>query len=325
MFVSAIGCRIMAAEARGHIKPGDTLIEATSGNTGIALAMVFHVPQSPHPPLPRGRAHAGCTTLREMLAASRQQSIQSKSPESSRTACVCSLLSSPPSTQCAAIRGYKLILTMPDNMTEERKATMRVYGAELISVPKAGGMELARDLADQMEREGKGRVLNQFGNFDNPDAHYLTTGPEIWDRTGGAVTHFVSSMVSPICQPLNAAHLRPEKECECHAITSEPREARAPCPGRSKPWPLMGPQTQGTTGTIMGTSRYLKEQSPAVQIVGVTPSEGSSIPGIRRWPKEYLPTIFEASRVDRMIEVTQHEAEDTGDVPPCIRTSACHA
>jgi len=192
---------IVAAEERGDIKPGDTLIEATSGNTGIALAMA------------------------------------------------------------AAIRGYKMILIMPDNMTEERRATMRVYGAELVSVPKSGGMEMARDLAQEMEEEGKGLVLNQFGNMDNPDAHYASTGPEVWEDTGGRVTHFVSSM--------------------------------------------------GTTGTIMGVSRYLKEQSEGVRICGVTPEEGSSIPGIRRWPKEYLPTIFEEARVDETIEVNQQDAEET--------------
>eukprot|EP00282_Hemiselmis_andersenii_P011252 CAMPEP_0114109012 /NCGR_PEP_ID=MMETSP0043_2-20121206/539_1 /TAXON_ID=464988 /ORGANISM="Hemiselmis andersenii, Strain CCMP644" /LENGTH=383 /DNA_ID=CAMNT_0001200841 /DNA_START=100 /DNA_END=1251 /DNA_ORIENTATION=+ len=192
---------IMAAEERGDIKPGDTLIEATSGNTGIALAMA------------------------------------------------------------AAIRGYKMILIMPDNMTEERRATMRVYGAELVSVPKSGGMERARDLALEMEAEGKGLVLNQFGNIDNPDAHFQSTGPEVWNDTDGRVTHFVSSM--------------------------------------------------GTTGTIMGVSRYLKEKNPEVRICGVTPEEGSSIPGIRRWPKEYLPTIFEESRVDQTIEVNQKEAEET--------------
>jgi cysteine synthase B len=191
---------IQQAELRGDIKPGDTLIEATSGNTGIALAMA------------------------------------------------------------AAIKGYRMILIMPDNMSEERRAAMKAYGAELILVSKQASMEGARDLALQMQREGKGKVLDQFNNFDNPLAHYQTTGPEIWRDTHGRVTHFVSAM--------------------------------------------------GTTGTIMGTSRYLKERNAAIQIVGVQPSEGSSIPGIRRWPKEYLPGIFEASRVDQIIDVSQQEAED---------------
>jgi cysteine synthase B len=189
------------AEERGELHPGDTLIEATSGNTGIALAMA------------------------------------------------------------AAIRGYRMILIMPDNMSSERRASMKAYGAELILVPKSGGMEMARDLAEQMQAEGKGKLLNQFGNPDNPRAHYETTGPEIWRDTRGAITHFVSSM--------------------------------------------------GTTGTIMGVSRYLKEQSPAVQIVGVQPDENSSIPGIRRWPEAYLPTIYEPQRVDRVIDVSQAEAEET--------------
>ncbi len=192
---------ISRAEARGQIKPGDTLIEATSGNTGIALAMA------------------------------------------------------------AAIKGYRMVLIMPDNSTAERKAAMTAYGAELILVSKEQGMEGARDLALQMQAEGKGLVLNQFGNFDNPEAHYLGTGPEIWQQTAGRVTHFVSAM--------------------------------------------------GTTGTIMGTSRYLKEQNPAVQIVGLQPMEGASIPGIRRWPEAYLPTIFEASRVDQVIDMSQEEAEQT--------------
>ena len=192
---------IMQAEKRGEIQPGDTLIEATSGNTGIALAMV------------------------------------------------------------AAMRGYKMQLIMPDNMSQERKDAMRAYGAELIEVTKAQGMEGARDLALQMQREGKGLVLNQFGNPDNVEAHYLTTGPEIWQQTGGKITHFVSSM--------------------------------------------------GTTGTIMGVSKYLKEQNPEIQIIGLQPSDGSSIAGIRRWPEAYLPTIFDRSRVDRIIDIPQIEAEKT--------------
>ncbi|MEW6647850.1 MAG: cysteine synthase CysM [Pseudomonadota bacterium] len=192
---------IQRAEARGQIKPGDTIIEATSGNTGIALAMA------------------------------------------------------------AAIKGYRMVLIMPENMSLERRAAMAAYGAELVLVSKEASMEGARDLADQMEREGKGIVLNQFGNPDNPQAHYEGTGPEIWRDTHGKVTHFVSAM--------------------------------------------------GTTGTIMGTSRYLKEQNPAVQIVGVQPAEGASIPGIRRWTPEYLPTIFEAARVDRTIDIGQQAAEET--------------
>ncbi|ABR83094.1 TPA: cysteine synthase B [Pseudomonas aeruginosa] len=191
---------ITRAELRGDIRPGDTLIEATSGNTGIALAMA------------------------------------------------------------AAIKGYKMILIMPDNSTAERKAAMTAYGAELILVSKEEGMEGARDLADALQREGRGKVLDQFGNDDNPQAHYHSTGPEIWQQTGGSITHFVSSM--------------------------------------------------GTTGTIMGVSRYLKEQSPAVQIVGLQPMEGSAIPGIRRWPQEYLPKIYDASRVDRVVDMHQDEAED---------------
>ena len=187
---------ITRAELSGAIKPGDTLIEATSGNTGIALAMV------------------------------------------------------------AAIKGYRMILIMPDNSTAERKAAMSAYGAELILV---GGMEEARDLALQMQADGAGKVLDQFANGDNPLAHYATTGPEIWQQTGGRITHFISSM--------------------------------------------------GTTGTIMGVSRYLKEQNPAVQIVGLQPQEGSAIPGIRRWPSEYLPKIFQAERVDRVIDMGQAEAE----------------
>ena len=190
---------IRHAEDRGDIKPGDTLIEATSGNTGIALAMV------------------------------------------------------------AAIRGYRMVLIMPDNMSAERRASMRAYGAEIILVTQEEGMEGARDLALAMQADGKGRVLDQFANPDNPRAHYEGTGPEIWRDTGGEITHFVSSM--------------------------------------------------GTTGTIMGTSMYLKEQSSAVQIVGVQPEEGSQIPGIRRWPKEYLPTIYDDSRVDQIIDVDQPLAE----------------
>jgi len=192
---------ITRAELRGQIKPGDTLIEATSGNTGIALAMA------------------------------------------------------------AAIKGYKMILIMPDNSTAERKAAMTAYGAELILVTKEEGMEGARDLAEKLQREGRGLVLDQFANGDNPVAHYNSTGPEIWQQTQGSVTHFVSSM--------------------------------------------------GTTGTIMGCSQYLKEQNPAVQIIGLQPMEGSAIPGIRRWPQEYLPKIFDATRVDRVGDMSQQEAEDT--------------
>ncbi len=191
---------ILQAELRGEIKPGDTLIEATSGNTGIALAMV------------------------------------------------------------AAIRGYRLILIMPENMSSERRALMKAYGAEIILVPKEGGMEAAIDLARCMQSEGEGRVLDQFANPDNPRAHYATTGPEIWRDTHGEITHFVSAM--------------------------------------------------GTTGTIMGTGRYLKEQNRAVQIIGVQPGEGASIPGIRRWQPPYIPEIFERERVDRILDVTQQEAED---------------
>lgn len=192
---------IAEAEARGEIRPGDTLIEATSGNTGIALAMA------------------------------------------------------------AAIKGYRMILIMPDNQTQERRDAMAAYGAELISVSRAQGMEGARDLALQMQAQGQGRVLNQFGNADNPLAHYRTTGPELWQQTAGTITHFVSSM--------------------------------------------------GTTGTIMGCSRYLKEQNPAVQIIGLQPSDGSQIAGIRRWPEAYLPTIFERERVDVVMDVTQQDAEIT--------------
>ncbi len=192
---------IRHAEARGEIRPGDTLIEATSGNTGIALAMA------------------------------------------------------------AAIKGYRMVLIMPDNMSVERRAVMKAFGAEIILVSRAEGMEGARDLAKSMEAEGRGRVLDQFSNPDNPRAHYEGTGPEIWRDTGGRITHFVSAM--------------------------------------------------GTTGTIMGTSRYLKEQDPAVQVVGVQPAEGASIPGIRRWPEAYLPSIYEPLRVDRIIDVGQEEAERT--------------
>ncbi len=191
---------ITRAELRGQIHAGDTLIEATSGNTGIALAMA------------------------------------------------------------AAIKGYKMILIMPDNSSAERKAAMTAYGAELILVSQEEGMEGARDLAQRMEAEGRGKVLDQFANGDNPEAHYTTTGPEIWRQTQGTITHFVSSM--------------------------------------------------GTTGTIMGVSRYLKEQSDNVQIVGLQPMEGSAIPGIRRWPQEYLPKIYQADRVDRIVDMAQSEAED---------------
>ncbi|QKE62546.1 cysteine synthase CysM [Aquipseudomonas campi] len=187
---------ISRAEQRGDIQPGDVLIEATSGNTGIALAMA------------------------------------------------------------AAIKGYQMVLIMPDNSTAERKAAMTAYGAELILVDS---MEGARDLALQMQADGRGKVLDQFANGDNPVAHYTGTGPEIWQQTQGSITHFISSM--------------------------------------------------GTTGTIMGVSRYLKEQNPAVQIVGLQPQEGSAIPGIRRWPEEYLPKIFDATRVDRVIDMSQLEAE----------------
>ncbi|MGP7734441.1 cysteine synthase CysM [Oceanimonas smirnovii] len=192
---------IQQAELRGIIKPGDTLIEATSGNTGIALAMA------------------------------------------------------------AAIKGYKMVLIMPDNSTEERKASMRAYGAELILVSQAEGMEGARDLAEQMAAEGKGVILDQFNNPDNPQAHLLSTGPEIWQQTDGRITHFVSSM--------------------------------------------------GTTGTIMGVSQYLKAQNPEVQIVGLQPCEGSHIPGIRRWPEAYLPGIFDKSRVDTVLDISEAEAVET--------------
>jgi len=192
---------ILQAELRGTIKPGDTLIEATSGNTGIALAMV------------------------------------------------------------AAIRGYRMILIMPDNMSAERKDSMAAYGAQLILVSDKEGMEGARDLAEQMAKQGRGKVLDQFSNPDNPDAHYRMTGPEIWRDTQGSVTHFIASM--------------------------------------------------GTTGTIMGVSRYLKEQNPDIQIIGLQPQDGSKIPGIRRWQKDYLPKIFQAERVDRIIDIHQRDAEAT--------------
>lgn len=189
------------AELRGQIRPGDTLIEATSGNTGIALAMV------------------------------------------------------------AATKGYRIILVMPEHMSVERRAVMKAFGAQIVLVSKEQGMEGARDLALQLAAEGKGQILDQFSNHDNPLAHYQTTGPEIWRDTQGKITHFVSAM--------------------------------------------------GTTGTIMGTSRYLKEQNSAIQIIGVQPQEGSQIPGIRRWPAAYLPKIYDASKVDRIIDVTQEDAEET--------------
>ena len=191
---------IKRAEERGDIQPGDTLIEATSGNTGIALAMA------------------------------------------------------------AAMRGYKMVLVMPENQSIERRQTMKAFGAELVLTPKDGSMELARDVALKLQAEGEGIVLDQFGNMDNPLAHYEGTGPEIWRDTAGKVTHFVSSM--------------------------------------------------GTTGTIMGTSRFLKEQNPNVQIIGVQPEEGSQIPGIRKWPEEYLPKIYDKSRVDELIYVNQANAEE---------------
>ncbi|MBA4194146.1 MAG: cysteine synthase B [Comamonadaceae bacterium] len=192
---------IRRAEERGDIRPGDTLIEATSGNTGIALAMA------------------------------------------------------------AAIKGYRMVLIMPEDLSIERAQTMKAFGAELILTPKSGGMESARDLAERMQAEGKGRVLDQFANADNPRVHYETTGPEIWEQTGGRITHFVSAM--------------------------------------------------GTTGTITGVSRFLKEKNPAVRIVGAQPSEGSRIPGIRKWPQEYLPKIYDPSAVDELVYVTQADAEDT--------------
>ena len=191
---------IVRAEQRGEIRPGDTLIEATSGNTGIALAMA------------------------------------------------------------AAIRGYRMVLIMPEDLSIERAQTMKAFGAELILTPRTGGMEYARDLAEQMQRDGKGRVLDQFANPDNPRAHYETTGPEIWADTAGRVTHFVSAM--------------------------------------------------GTTGTITGVSRFLKEQNPSVRIVGAQPAEGSRIPGIRKWPEAYLPKIYDPSHVDELVLVSQADAED---------------
>lgn len=192
---------INAAEARGELHPGDTLIEATSGNTGIALAMA------------------------------------------------------------AAIKGYRMVLIMPSHMSLERKQAMAAYGAELVEVSKEDGMEGARDLALAMQQRGEGRVLDQFANSDNPAAHYHSTGPEIWQQTGGEITHFVSSM--------------------------------------------------GTTGTIMGVSAYLKAQNPAIEIVGLQPKDGASIPGIRRWPQEYLPSIFDAAKVDTIVDIGQQESEQT--------------
>jgi cysteine synthase B len=191
---------IQRAEERGDIKPGDTLIEATSGNTGIALAMA------------------------------------------------------------AAIKGYRMVLIMPEDLSIERAQTMKAFGAELVLTPKSGGMESARDLADKMAREGKGLVLDQFANPDNPRIHYETTGPELWEQTGGRITHFVSAM--------------------------------------------------GTTGTITGVARFLKEKNPAIRIIGAQPSEGSRIPGIRKWPEEYLPKIYDASLVDELVLVSQSDAED---------------
>lgn len=191
---------IQRAEERGDIKPGDTLIEATSGNTGIALAMA------------------------------------------------------------AAIKGYHMVLIMPEDLSIERAQTMKAFGAELILTPKSGGMESARDLAENMQKAGKGRVLDQFANADNPRIHYETTGPELWEQTGGRITHFVSAM--------------------------------------------------GTTGTITGVSRFLKEKNPAIRIVGAQPSEGSRIPGIRKWPQEYLPKIYDPHAVDELVYVTQDDAEE---------------
>ncbi len=191
---------IQRAQERGDIKPGDTLIEATSGNTGIALAMA------------------------------------------------------------AAIKGYRMVLIMPEDLSIERAQTMKAFGAELILTPKSGGMEYARDLAERMQKEGKGRVLDQFANEDNPRIHFETTGPELWEQTQGRITHFVSAM--------------------------------------------------GTTGTITGVSRFLKQKNPAIRIIGAQPSEGSRIPGIRKWPQEYLPKIYDASNVDELVYVSQDDAED---------------
>jgi cysteine synthase B len=191
---------IQRAQERGDIKPGDTLIEATSGNTGIALAMA------------------------------------------------------------AAIKGYRMVLIMPEDLSIERAQTMKAFGAELILTPKSGGMEYARDLAERMQKEGKGSMLDQFANEDNPRIHYETTGPELWEQTQGRITHFVSAM--------------------------------------------------GTTGTITGVSRFLKEKNPAIRIIGAQPSEGSRIPGIRKWPQEYLPKIYDASNVDELVYVSQDDAED---------------
>jgi len=191
---------IRRAEERGDIQPGDTLIEATSGNTGIALAMA------------------------------------------------------------AAIKGYRMVLIMPEDLSIERAQTMKAFGAELVLTPKSGGMELARDLAENMQKAGKGRVLDQFANADNPRIHYETTGPELWEQTGGRITHFVSAM--------------------------------------------------GTTGTITGVSRFLKEQNPAIRIIGAQPAEGSRIPGIRKWPQEYLPKIYDPRTVDELVLVSQDDAED---------------
>lgn len=191
---------IQRAQERGDIQPGDTLIEATSGNTGIALAMA------------------------------------------------------------AAIKGYRMVLVMPEDLSIERAQTMKAFGAELILTPKSGGMEYARDLAERMEKEGKGRMLDQFANEDNPRIHFETTGPELWEQTHGRITHFVSAM--------------------------------------------------GTTGTITGVSRFLKQKNPAIRIIGAQPSEGSRIPGIRKWPQEYLPKIYDASNVDELVYVSQDDAED---------------
>ena len=192
---------IQRAQERGDIQPGDTLIEATSGNTGIALAMA------------------------------------------------------------AAIKGYRMVLIMPEDLSIERAQTMKAFGAELILTPKSGGMEYARDLAERMQKEGKGRVLDQFANEDNPRIHFETTGPELWQDTHGRITHFVSAM--------------------------------------------------GTTGTITGVSRYLKEKNPAIRIIGAQPSEGSRIPGIRKWPQEYLPKIYDPAGVDELVYVSQSDAEET--------------